>query len=168
MFYKNIDTWSKGKLRIVTLIVAIAYFTFLTFVPCVIVGIKYNVFSSSDNRLRLTGALLIIIILLISAINRGAKLFSRYMPEVTPKQQGIKFIIELVSSLIVPLSALFVIHAVRVGMDTALDTLMWCVWSYIVALIIFYLFLKTLLVQWKFMGKVDEQEKLDRIKAARK
>ena len=65
MFFKDIDSWSKKKLALITAIVAVAYFLAASIVPCIFIGNNYGVFRETSNH-RLTGAGIIIVVILVS------------------------------------------------------------------------------------------------------
>ena len=165
MFFKDIDSWSPKKLKLVTLAWAIAYFVFAAIIPVIIVASKYNVFGKSSFKL--TAAALIVIIIIISVGVKAFKWLTGIMPESKKSQQILKYSIQLFGALLIPLLILWIVHLIQVDMQLALSTLTYCVYSYIVAIAIQYLGLRSLEYQWKKSNELDDREKLDRMQAAR-
>lgn len=165
MFFKDIDFWSKGKLILVTVIVAIAYFLAASVVPCIIIAMNYGIFKHSSNY-RLTGAGLIIVVILISFGGKAIKGLLGFLPRDTQKQQIFRYSLELVFGMIIPLLAIWGIHLIKVNVTNACKTATQCVISYMVAILINNLAFKSLIYQWQCMSEVSHNKKIKRMEQA--
>ena len=154
LVFKDINTWSKSKVKLVALLFWLLYFLFATVGPCISVGVNYKIFSSSNFRITAWGWIIIVIF-----ATAGIKLLFRIvkkMPEYTRGEQLAKYGIELIGGLIIPVLILVGIHLVRVNMETALNTLKLAVISYMVAVAIDNIFVKSFEVQ---LDLIKEHEK---------
>ena len=167
MFFKDIDSWDKKKLAIVTLIVALCYFLAASVVPCIFIGCNYKVFENVGSY-RLTGAGFIIVVILVSFGCKGIKMLIHFLPRDTQKQQIFRYSLELVIALIIPALAIWAIQLFRNNVDLACKTATQCVVSVMVAIVIDNLFFKTLIYQWQCMSEVSHNKKIKRMEQAQK
>lgn len=165
MFFKDIDSWDKKKLAIVTLIVALCYFLAASVVPCIFIGCNYKVFENVGSY-RLTGAGFIIVVILVSFGCKGIKMLIHFLPRDTQKQQIFRYSLELVIALIIPALAIWAIQLFRNNVDLACKTATQCVVSVMVAIVIDNLFFKTLIYQWQCMAEVSHNKKIKRMEQA--
>lgn len=165
MFFKNIDSWSKKKLFFVTLIVAVAYFLAASVVPCIFIGSNYGVFQSSSNH-RLTGAGIIIVVILVSFGGKAIKTLLGFLPRDTQKQQIVRYTIELVFGMIIPALALWGVHLFKANVELACHTATQCLISIMVAVLINNIAFKSLIYQWQCMSEVSHNKKIKRMEAA--
>lgn len=165
MFFKDIDSWNKKKLAIVTLIVALCYFLAASVVPCIFIGCNYKVFENVGSY-RLTGAGFIIVVILVSFGCKGIKMLIHFLPRDTQKQQIFRYSLELVIALIIPALAIWAIQLFRNNVDLACKTATQCVVSVMVAIVIDNLFFKTLIYQWQCMSEVSHNKKIKRMEQA--
>ncbi len=154
LIFKDINTWSKGKVKLVALLFWLLYFLFATIGPCISVGINYKIFSSSNFRLTAWGW--IVIVIFATAGLKALFRLIKKLPEYTRGEQLTKFSLELIGRLIIPVFMLIGIHLARVNADTALNTLKLAVISYMVAICIDEIFVKSLSVQ---IDLIKEHEK---------
>lgn len=165
MFFKNIDSWDKKKLILVTAIVAVAYFLAASIVPCIFIAANYNVFYQTGNY-RLTGAGLIICVILISFGGKAIKSLLGFLPRDTQKQQIVRYTIELIFGLIIPTLCLWGIHLFKTNVELACKTAYECIISVMVAIVINNMFFKTLIYQWQCMAEVSHNKKIKRMEQA--
>ena len=165
MFFKDIDSWDKKKLAIVTLIVALCYFLAASVVPCIFIGCNYKVFENVGSY-RLTGAGFIIVVILVSFGCKGIKMLIHFLPRDTQKQQIFRYSLELVIALIIPALAIWAIQLFKNNVDLACKTATQCVVSVMVAIVIDNLFFKTLIYQWQCMSEVSHNKKIKRMEQA--
>ena len=161
LVFKDINSWSKSKVWLITILFWILYFLFATIGPCISVGVNYRIFSNYTG-VRLTGWGWIILVIFLTA---GLKVLFRLvkkLPEYTRGEQLTKFIIEMIGGLFVPALILVGIHLVRVNAETALNTLKWAVISYMVAIVIDNIFVKPLCVQ---IDLIKEHEKKNAVES---
>lgn len=165
MFFKDIDSWSKKKLILVTIIVALVYFMAASVVPCIFIANNYGVFYETSHH-RLTGAGIIIAVILISFGGKAIKTLLGFLPRDTQKQQIVRYSIELVFGMIIPGLALWGVYLFRANVDLACNTAMQCIISIMVAVLINNIAFKTLIYQWQCMSEVSHNKKLKRMEAA--
>ena len=166
MFFKDIDSWSKSKLLLMTAIFGSLYLVAATIVPVFIVASNYNLFGNGNYKL--TAAGIVVVIILLTAGRKAFNWVTSIMPQETQKQQIFRYSFELVFALIVPAVGLWVIHLFKVNMELAASTASWCVVSFMVAIVIDNVCLKTLRYQHQCLNEVGHKEKIERIQEARK
>lgn len=154
LVFKDINSWSKKKVWLITALFWLLYFLFATIGPCISVGVNYKIFSSSSFRLTAWGW--IVIVIFATAGLKALFRLIKKLPEYTRGEQLAKFSLELIGGLIIPVLILVGIHLVRVNMETALNTLKWAVISYMVAICIDNIFVKSFEVQ---LDLIKEHEK---------
>lgn len=164
MFFKNIDYWSKGKLILITILVALAYFTASCFIPCLFIAINYGVFKTSNFKL--TGAALIMIVIIFSFGGKAISTLLSFLPRDTQKQQIIRYTIELILGLIVPALCLWCVHLFKVNVDLACKTATQCIVSIMFAILINNVALKSIIYQWQCLSEVSHNKKLKRMEQA--
>lgn len=160
LIFKDINSWSKSKVKLVALLFWLLYFIFATILPCVAVGVNYKIFSRDTFRITAWGWLVIVIF-----TTAGLKLLFRIvkkLPVYTRSEQATRFILELIGGLIIPSLVLVGIHLARVNVETALNTLKWAVISFMVAVGIDNIFVKPLEVQ---LDLIKEHEKINAVNA---
>ena len=64
MFFKNIDTWSKKKLRTVDIVANLIYIVLLLVIPIIIICNEYDIFTNTTATYKLTGIGIIVFVLL--------------------------------------------------------------------------------------------------------
>ena len=159
LIFKNINTWSKHKVRLVALLFLLVYFLFATLGPCISVAVNYKMFSNGEFRITAWGWIVIVIF-----VSAGIKVLFRLvkkLPEYTRGEQATKFILEIIGALIIPVLILVGIHLVRINMETALKALKWAVISYMVAIAIENLFVKPLEVQLDLIKEHEKKNAVD-------
>lgn len=161
LIFKNINTWSKHKVRLIALLFWLLYFLFATIGPIIVIGINYKIFSNA-NHLRLTGWGWVVIVIFTSAGLKALFRLVKKLPEYTRGEQFTKFLLECIGGLIIPALILVGIHLVRINMETALNTLKWSVISYMVAIVIDNFFVKPFEVQ---LDLIKEHERKNAIEA---
>ena len=154
MFFKDIDTWDKKKLLLATVIVAVLYMIATCIIPCIFY--------------RLTGAGLIIAVILISFGGKAIKTLLGFLPRDTQKQQILRYTIEMIFALIIPALCLWGIYLFKTNVDLACKTATQCIISVMVGIVIDNVALKTLTYQWQCMSEVSHNKKIKRMEQAQK
>ena len=167
MFFKDIDSWSKKKLITMTAIFASLYFLAATVIPVLIVSANYNLIGKGGNY-KLTAAGLIVVIMILTIGRKSVNWITSIMPQETQKQQIFRYSFEMVFALIVPLVGFWVIQLFKKNVELAANTASWCVLSFIVAIIIDNVFLKSLRYQHQCLNEVGHKDKIERIQNAQK
>ena len=162
MFFKDIDNWTKKKLLGMTISMGFLYFLFATLIPIIIVCTRYEIFK--QQSFKLTAAGLIVIIIVVTVGYKAIHFLVDMLPEVERKEQILKYSIQLVCALIIPLVALWIVHLIKVNVDLALGTLKYCLWSWIAAIVVDYVGFKSLRYKWSCIAEAKKQNKIDRIK----
>lgn len=165
MFFKNIDSWDKKKLILVTAIVALVYFLAASIVPCIFIAANYGIFYQTGNY-RLTGAGLIIAVILVSFGGKAIKTLLSFLPRDTQKQQIVRYTIELIFGLLIPALCVWGVHLFKTNVELACKTAYQCLISIMVAIVINNLFFKTLIYQWQCMAEVSHNKKIRRMEQA--
>lgn len=164
MFFKDIDSWTKKKLYLFIALFGSLYFIAATLVPVIIVAHNYDLFGKGNYRL--TAAGIIVVIFLLTSGRKAFHWVISIMPQETQKQQIVRYSVELVAALIIPVVAIWVIHLFKVNMELAANTATACIISMIVAIFVDNLFLKTLRYQVQCLNEVGHKDKIERIQKA--
>lgn len=165
MFFHDIDSWTKKKLLALTICWGFFYVVFATILPIIFVCTKYEIFSHS---VKLTLAGLIVAIFVLSFGTKFIHWVVGVLPQEKKGQQIVRYSLECIFALVIPLVIIWITHLIKVDLDKALDTIKLCCFSYMGAILVENFGLKSLMYQWKCNADVDHLEKLDNIKAARR
>ena len=160
MWFKQLATWPQGKLRTHHLFYSILYLSFALVIPCIIIGIKYNLIKSSS--IRLTGMGMILVVILAVFLFKGVLKIFLKLPQDTHKEQLLKFNILMVYHLIIPIILLFLINLIKQNVMLACDTLTKCIASFITATIIDYTTLKYLEVEFDLRKEARHKIEVDK------
>jgi len=164
MVFYDIDSWSKKKLYLMTAIFGSLYFIVATVIPVIIFASSYNLFGNSNYKLTVAG--IIVIIFLLTSGRKAFRWVVGLLPRETQKQQILRYSIELVAGLIIPAIGLWVIYLFKTNMELASETATKCVISFMVAILIDNVFLKTLAYQVQCLNEVGHKQKIERIQNA--
>lgn len=142
MFFNNIASYSKAKMRVLTIICNIIYVGLLVVGPSIIIGCRYAIFGTSSAGVKLTGvgAILFVIVGLYAYIY--IKKLMHKLPDISLNQQRVKYTIEMVLNLAPMLILLIASILVRDDITKAFNTLLMCFGFFIGAIIFDGLFLK--------------------------
>ena len=157
MFFKNIGTYNKKKLRGLNIVFSLLHFIALVIVPIIIVCTNYKIFQqSNDVGVKLTGVGIIMFVVVglfafIKLKNAVAEL-----PQITFKQQRLKFTLQTIFSLIPYLLITLLLFYAKTNVMIAYTTFTYCVISFTVAELIDGLFLKYLKAEYSLRAKAME------------
>ena len=142
MFFSNIDSYSKKKMLILTIICNIIYVGLLVVGPSIVVGCRYAIFEAASTRYKLTGVGIILFVILGMYGYVKIKKVIRKLPEVKLSQQRVKFTLEMIFDVL-PL-VLIIVAAVftRDNVTKAFDTMLMCLGFFLGAIVFDGLFLK--------------------------
>ncbi|MGM9969782.1 MAG: hypothetical protein ACI35S_05235 [Anaeroplasma sp.] len=142
MFFKNIESYSKKCMLVLTIICNIIYVGLLVVGPSIIIGCRYAIFENVSARYKLTGLGIILFIVLGLYAYIKIKKTIRKLPEIKLSQQRVKFTLEMVFDSI-PL-ILIIVAAVlaRDNVTKAFDTMLMCLGFFLAAILFDGLFLK--------------------------
>lgn len=142
MFFSNIETYSKKKMLVLTVLCNIIYVGLLVVGPSIVVGCRYAIFVNASARYKLTGVGIILFVILGLYMYIKIKKTIRKLPEIKLSQQRVKFSLEMIFDLL-PLM-LIVVAAVlaRDNVTKAFDTVLMCLGFFIAAILFDGLFLK--------------------------
>jgi len=142
MFFSNIDSYSKKKMLILTIICNIIYVGLLVVGPSIVVGCRYAIFEAASTRYKLTGVGIILFVILGMYGYVKIKKVIRKLPEVKLSQQRVKFTLEMIFDVL-PL-VLIIVAAVfaRDNVTKAFDTMLMCLGFFLGAILFDGLFLK--------------------------
>lgn len=155
MWFKDIENWSQSKLKTNFLIYGFLYFVLVLIVPTVIIGTKYNLIKSSS--LRLTGMGLILVVFIAVFLLKGLKRLLNKLPQDELKEQRFKFIALLIYSLMLPVGGILLLQLIKQNVTLACDTISYCLYSIIAAIVLDHLTLKFLEVEWDLRQEAKHQ-----------
>lgn len=161
MFFNDIASWSKTKLRAYWISFNVVYFIASILIPIIIVGCRYEIFKKS-SAYRLTGwGIVLIIIIVVVAIKIINKMLNK-LPESTLAEQRVKYTALGVKSLILPIFVLVVMLMFKKNFDLAFNTCLWCVISFIAGILVDMFFIKYLDRELDLRNKAKEQNEINK------
>lgn len=161
MFFKDIDTWDKAKLRMTWLILNILYFIATLLVPIIIVGCRYSIFEYT-SKFRLTGwGIIIAIIVIVVGVRTLNKAINK-LPDSTLNEQRLKYSLLGVKALIIPVLILVVLYLFKRNFELAYSTIWFCLISYVVGVFIDYGFIHYLDQEIELRKKAKEKIEVDK------
>lgn len=162
--FKNIKTWSKKKLRWVSLACNIIHFIFMLVIPSIIVCVNYKLFENTPARVRITGVGIIFLIVIgIYAFSKLKESISK-MPQTTYNQQCAKFALEMLITLLPMGLIIFAFWMAKEETQIAYNTMLGCLVSIFCANVVYFLFIKFLQAE----SVIRESALFDKEKEARK
>lgn len=155
MFFNDIYTWSDKKLKRMWIIFSALYYIFATGVPVLCICINYKIFEQRVTGLTGFGLILAVVIVTVFVKNLLATIAD--MDEIDIKDQRKKFTIQLIIALILPTTGYFILWLLDRNWDTAINTLMWCLGSWCVTIVIYYTCCRSIDVARRIRKKAKEQ-----------
>lgn len=141
MFFKDINKWSMKRLRLMSLTFNCLYLAFSVLAPIIVVGCRYQIFHKV-SAYRLTGWGWICAILVSIVSIRVIKKVVDKLPEITHKQQILKYSILGIRALFIPVLLLIGMRALKSDFDLAYNTLWLCLIFYTIGIVIDYTCIK--------------------------
>lgn len=142
MFFNEIEQWTQKKLRLYCLIFNGLYFLFTVLIPIIIVGCRYQIFSSDKVRLTGWGWCLAIFITVVGV--RVANRLIKKLPDIEKKQQILKFTLLGFKALFIPIAVLVAMRLLKNDFDLAYNTFWWVLFSFIFGIVVDYTCIKYL------------------------
>lgn len=164
MFYKDLRTWSNKKIY-KYLAVLYCIFGLLTIVvPACLIAYNYKLFYKTGSFKLTAIGLIVAITLLIVAYKSYSRIVNR-INEDKDKLRHLKYVLQLISAIIIPISAGVILYLTYDSWKIAYNTIMPCIYCYTAAMIVHYLFIKDL--EWLqdvraealHQNTIDEQKK---------
>lgn len=156
MFFKNIAEWSRAKLRIYAIAFNVAYFLFAAIIPIIIVGCKYSIFRKASS-FRISGWGIILTIIIVTTLVRTISKCINKLPETTLNEQRVKYSVLGIKAMIIPVVLIIIMGLFKRDFVLAYNTSYSCVISYLVAVIIDYLFIAYIDRELDLRKKAREQ-----------
>jgi len=161
MFFEDIATWEKSKLRTYWIIFNVLYLLATLVAPCIIVGCKYQIFVHV-SQWKLTGWGMILAIFVFIVGIRTLNRVLKNMPESTITEQRIKYTALGIKALAIPIFVLIIMHLFKSNFDLAYETLWWCVICYAIGIIIDYTCIQYLDREKDLRKKAVEKNEIDK------
>lgn len=163
MFFGKIETWSKKKIWVATIVCYLIYSCLLLVGPAVTIMLKYDIFKHAENNNRLSGiALLFLVVFLLYAYIMACKFLNK-LPQVTINEQRFKFGTQTALKIIPLGAAIFALWIARDNVILAFNTALICL-AFILAAVVFDgLFIKFIDAEWN----IRSAAKFDKEKAKR-
>lgn len=92
---KNISTFTKREINGLAIVLNLLYFALMVVIPTIIVCSQYNLFYKAETMTKLTGVGIIVVVILGIYLLTKCKDAINNLPEITYKQQCLKFTIQL-------------------------------------------------------------------------
>lgn len=164
MFFKNIDKWSKNKLRGLNLVFSLFHFIFLVLIPIVIVGVNYDLFGKTEDGFKLTAIGIIVVVILGLYAYIKLKKAMDNLPQLKVSQQRFKFTIQTILSLIPIVIIQIGVQLAKADFIIAVNVIQWCSLSFAVAMLIDGLALKYIHQEVEIREKTLEMVEIEKRK----
>ena len=162
MFFKDIAEWSKRKVFWMDILFSAIYIIFMIVIPIIIIAVNYGAGETVEKSKLLTSwSLILILIVAVVGIFAISKL-ARKLPDETFKQQTVKYTLELVQRLILPVLGLVALHQFKVNFDLAYTVLSWCIVSFICGILVDGLVLKYIDKELSFNKELDHRAEIEK------
>ena len=162
MFFKDIAEWSKRKVFWMDILFSAIYIIFMIVIPIIIIAVNYGVGETVEKSKLLTSwSLVLILIVAVVGIFAISKL-ARKLPDETFKQQTVKYTLELVQRLILPVLGFVALHQFKVNFDLAYTVLSWCIISFICGILVDGLVLKYIDKELSFNKELDHRAEIEK------
>lgn len=162
MFFKDIEIWSKQKLRGLNILFSLLHFVALVLIPIIITGVNYKLFSKSEGGLKLTAiGIIVVVILGLYAYTKLKKTIDD-LPQIKLGQQRFKFSIQAILSLMPIIIILVALNFAKNDYLIAINVIKWCSVSFGGAILIDGLFLKYINAEIKLRAKALELVEVDK------
>lgn len=163
MFFKDIDSWSKNKLRGLNTLFGFLHFVALVLVPVIITGINYKLFEAG-GKFKLTAiGIIVVVILGLYAYGKLKKAIDE-LPQVKLGQQRFKFSIQAILSLIPIIIILVALNFAKNDYLIAINVIKWCSVSFGCGILIDGLFLKYIAQEITIRSKTLELVEVEKRK----
>lgn len=161
MFFKNIDKWSKKQLTTASCICYTIYVLFMLVAPIIVICVNYDIFHKVD-KVKISGiALILLLIFTFVGVTQIKKLITK-LPDITLKQQKVKYSIELIYSLIIPGIIVVALYFFKVNFELAMNTSITCLIFIFVGILEDGLFLKYLSKEHDLRNKAREKNEVEK------
>ena len=162
MFFKDIAEWSKRKVFWMDILFSAIYIVFMIVIPIIIIAVNYGAGETVEKSKLLTSwSLVFVLIVAVVGIFALSKL-ARKLPDETFKQQTVKYTLELVQSLILPVLGFVVLHQFKVNFDIAYKVISWCIVSFICGILVDGLILKYIDKELSFNKELDHRAEIEK------
>ena len=164
MFFKDIECWSKNKLRGLNILFGFLHFVALVLIPVIITGVNYQLFTKNSGGLKLTAiGVIVVVILGLYAYGKLKKVIDD-LPQVKLGQQRFKFSIQAILSLIPIIIILVALEYAKNDYMIAINVIKWCSVSFIGGILIDGLFLKYISAEINIRAKALELVEVEKRK----
>ena len=164
MFFKDIDKWSKQKLRGLDFLFNLLNFVALVLVPVIIVGYNYKLFTKDEGGFKLTAIGVIVVIILGLFAYLKIKKTIDNLPQISLKQQRFKFTIQFVLSILPIIIIIVGLEFAKKDFDIAINVIRWCSVSFGCGILIDCLFLKYTAQEIAIRSKASEMVEVEKRK----
>ena len=162
MFFKDIAEWSKRKVFWMDILFSAIYIVFMIVIPIIIIAVNYGAGETVEKSKLLTSwSLILILIVAVVGIFALSKL-ARKLPDETFKQQTVKYTLELVQRLILPVLGFVALHQFKVNFDIAYRVISWCIVSFICGILVDGLILKYIDKELSFNKELDHRSEIEK------
>lgn len=163
MFFKDLSTWSKKKLRGLNALFSFLHFVALVLIPVIITATNYKLFSKAGTyKLTALGIIVVIILGLYSYIK--LKKVIDELPQLKIGQQRFKFTAQTILSLVPLVIILFALEVAKTNYLIAINVIRWCSVSFIGGILIDGLFLKYIANEYSLRTKALEMVEIEKRK----
>lgn len=152
MFFKDIDKWSKGKLRGLKALFSFLHFTALVLIPVIITGVNYKLFETGGTYKLTAIGIIVVVILGLYAYSKLKEVIDE-LPQVKLGQQRFKFSVQTILSLVPIIIILVALEYAKNDYLIAINVIKWCSVSFASALLIDGLFLKYIKAELSLRNK---------------
>ena len=164
MFFQNIESYDKKKLRMLNAIFGILYFITSVIAPVIIVGINYELFKTTEATTKLTAVGIICVIVLGFYAYNKLKNAIDSLPQIKHNQQCFKFTIQMFTEMIPFIIISLLLFFARNEIDTAYKTFSQCMLVIFISKFIDGMFCKYLKAELELRYKALELVEIEKRK----
>lgn len=163
MFFKDIDKWSKKKLRGLDFLFSFLHFVALVLVPVIIVAINYKLFETAGTYKLTAIGIIVVIILGLYAYIKLKKVIDD-LPQIKLSQQRFKFTVQSILSLLPIIIIVVGLELAKTNFSIAINVATWCSVSFACAILIDGLFCKYIAQEVNLRAKTLEMVEIEKRK----
>jgi undecaprenyl pyrophosphate phosphatase UppP len=163
MFFKDIDKWSKKKLRGLDFLFSFLHFVALVLVPVIIVATNYKLFETAGTYKLTAIGIIVVIILGLYAYIKLKKVIDD-LPQIKLSQQRFKFTLQSILSLFPIVIIVVALEYAKSDYLMAINVIKWCSISFGCGILIDGLFCKYIAQEVNLRTKTLEMVEIEKRK----
>ena len=155
MLLGNLENWSNKRVWAAFYGLAVLFLALVLGGPIGMIAWKYDLFAkASEYRLTGWGMIIALTIGIVSVITIG--FLVELLPENKPRQQAVKYFLQMLVALIIPVLFRYILYKLKVNFDLAYVTSCYCDYFIISGIFVYFTSLKSVIREIKLRHKAAE------------